>query len=691
MIISLVLSLIAIASGTLLTYTYDEDAPLASRLCSGACIGFGALGLVGFILASFLGLTMIALALTGAILATPCLLLVNNGHRDKINEDFNRALQAISRASARPDAWAFIYFLFYAAVVIGMWLVFSRALLDKPDGIYTGVLNNYGDLPFHISVIARFAFGQNFPPEDPTFAGVRFTYPFITDFISAMFVRAGASLRDSLFIENYIIGVALVGVLHRFGQQILRNRTAAILTPVLIILNGGFGWAMFFSDVNQSDAGVFGVLRHISHSYTILPEVVQGWRWGNAVTSLLVPQRGFLLGIPLAAIVFTQWWAASRSDVEGTEQGKSKKVKGKKEDGRESKLETAGKGNLERPGLDQPSPSLFTFSFLLSPSAKRMLAAGAIAGLLPLVHAHSFMAVMMVGAFLALINLRRWREWFLFFFAALLIAIPQLLWSTHGTAVSTRAFIAWQFGWDRSDENFFWFWFKNTGLFIPLLITALLWKREDYLVPRKLLFFYLPFTLCFIVPNLVKLAPWIWDNVKILFYWWLASAPIVALLLARLWEGKPWHRGLAASLLIMLTLAGALDVFALISRQGEYQEFDRDGITFAEMIKQQTPPRATILHAPVHNTPVFLTGRRSLMGYPGHIWTHGLDSGPREAEIKRIYAGAPDAESLLTKYGVDYVVVDPQEHSLMKVNADFFSHYPEVVSTGEYHLYKITR
>ena len=136
---------------------------------------------------------------------------------------------------------------------------------------------------------------------------------------------------------------------------------------------------------------------------------------------------------------------------------------------------------------------------------------------------------MMVGACLALINLRRWREWFLFFLVASIIAIPQLLWSTHGTAVSTRAFLAWQFGWDRSDENFFWFWFKNTGLFIPLLITALLWKSEDYLVPRKLLFFYLPFTLCFIIPNLVKLAPWIWDNVKILFYWWLASAPIVAL------------------------------------------------------------------------------------------------------------------------------------------------------------------
>jgi hypothetical protein len=664
MIISLTLSLIAIASGTLLTYTYDEDAPLASRLCSGACIGFGALGLVGFVFASFLGLTMTTLGLTAAVLATPFLLLTNEERRARLNEDINRALLAISRASTRPDAWAFIYFLFYAAVAIIMWLVFSRALLDKPDGIYTGVLNNYGDLPFHLSVITRFAFGQNFPPEDPTFAGVRFTYPFITDFISAMFVRAGASLRDSLFIENYIIGVSLVGVLHRFGQQLLRNRTAAILTPVLIILNGGFGWAMFFSDVNQSDGGVFGVLRHISHSYTILPEVAQGWRWGNAVTSLLVPQRGFLLGIPLAAIVFTQWWAATKK----------------------KSVPPASAGGSKR-RLNPPADAGGTDRN----SSRRMLAAGAVAGLLPLIHAHSFMAVMMVGAVLALINLRRWREWFLFFLVASIIAIPQLLWSTHGTAVSTRAFIAWQFGWDRSGENLFWFWFKNTGLFIPLLITALLWKREDYLVPRKLLLFYLPFALCFIVPNLVKLAPWIWDNVKILFYWWLASAPIVALLLARLWESGPWQRGLAASLLVVLTLSGALDVFALATRQGEYQEFDRDGINFAEMIKQRTPPTATILHAPIHNTPVFLTGRRSLMGYPGHIWTHGLDYGPRETEIKHIYAGAPDAVSLLAKYGVDYVVIDPQENSLMKVNTEFFRRYPEIANTGEYHLYKITR
>jgi hypothetical protein len=678
MFMSLTLSLIAIASGALLTYTWDEDAPLASRLCTGACVGFALLGLIGFILALLFGLTTTTLAVTALLLAAPILLLGKLRIREQLDADIKTSTKAISRATTSPDRWAFIYFLFYAGVAVVMWLVFARAIFERPEGIYTGVLNNYGDLPFHLSVITRFAFGQNFPPEDPTFAGARFTYPFITDFISAMFVRAGASLRDSMFIENYILGVALVGVLHRFGQKLLRNRTAALLTPVLIILNGGLGWAMLFSDVNKTDGGIFQLLRNIPHSYTILPEAAEGWRWGNAVTSLLVPQRGFLLGIPLAAIVFTQWWAASQGDAEV----KSKKVKGKRAE-RQVKKASLWTEPSERPA------SIFPFSFLLLPSSRRMLAAGAVAGLLPLVHAHSFIVVMGVGACLALINWSRWREWLGFFVVASIIAVPQLLWSTHGSAVSTRAFIGWEFGWDSGKQNFFWFWFKNTGLFIPLLIAALLWKQEDYLVPRKLLIFFLPFTLCFIIPNLVKLAPWIWDNVKVLFYWWVASAPLVALLLARLLEGRAWERGLAVGLFVVLTLAGALDVFALITRQGEYQEFDRDGVTFAEVIKQQTSPHATILHAPIHNTPVFLTGRRSLMGYPGHIWTHGIDFGQREADIKKIYSGSPDAESLLSKYGVDYVVIDPQEHSVMPVSPDFFNRYPEVVKIGEYHLYKI--
>jgi hypothetical protein len=283
-------------------------------------------------------------------------------------------------------------------------------------------------------------------------------------------------------------------------------------------------------------------------------------------------------------------------------------------------------------------------------------------------------------------------------------------WSTTGSAVHASNFFARQFGWDSNKEITFqtlleggwlsgeahaldivWFWLKNTGLFIPLLLIAILWRRKDYLISRPLLLFYLPFTLCFVVPNVVKMAPWIWDNIKVLFYWWVASAPLVALLLSRLWRAGPGQRTLAVALFVCLTLAGALDVASIVLRSTEYQLFDPFGVKFAEVVKENTEPRSTLIHAPVHNTPVFLTGRRSLMGYPGHIWSHGVAFTDREREIKRIYAGAPDAESLLAKYQVEYAVVGPLEKLVMPVNEQFFSRFQKVGQSGEYRLYKITR
>jgi uncharacterized membrane protein len=178
--------------------------------------------------------------------------------------------------------------------------------------------------------------------------------------------------------------------------------------------------------------------------------------------------------------------------------------------------------------------------------------------------------------------------------------------------------------------------------------------------------------------------------VKVLFYWYVASAPLVALLLAKLWrKGAAWRAG-AALLLVLLTLAGALDVFALVSRTAEFREFDSDGVKFAELMKERTGPRSLILQAPIHNHPLFLTGRRSLMGYPGHIWTHGLEYQTREREIKQIYAGGAAAENLLARYGVEYVVISPLEKMFAKVNDSFFDRYQKVGEVGEYRLYKIT-
>jgi hypothetical protein len=657
MIASLLLALLVTFSGTVATYLYDEDASLGARLCAGACLGLATLGLAGFVVASFIGLGNAAVLISAAICCSPLAILSDARYTNQLRQDLEATSDSIRRFMQRPDAVSVGYVLFYAGVALVMWKVFSRAMIYDVSGISTGLLNNFGDLPFHLSVITSFAYGNNFPPEDPTYAGVRFTYPFITDFVSAVFVRCGADLRQSMFVENIFLAIAFVGLLHRWALVILRDRLAAVITPLIVLLNGGLGWALLFVQANINERGLFGALMDLSPSFTVIPETT--WRWGNAISALLVPQRGFLMGLPLAVIVFTQWWLATEKETPEKTKAKDKR---------------------------KPREEPFASSFPVS--QRRMVAAGFAAGLLPLVHAHSFVVVMGMGACLALLFFR-WREWLTFFVVASVIAVPQLAWSTFHSAVDAKSFFAFQLGWDRGDDNPIWFWFKNTGFFVPLIIAAVLYKPDGYLVRKRLLLFYLPFTLCFIVPNFIKMAPWIWDNIKVLYYWWLASAPLVALLLARMWRRGPILRTAAALLFVVVTFAGALDVASIVMRSENYSIFDNAGIKFAELVKERTDPRAVIIHAPVHNTPVFLTGRRSLMGYPGHIWTHGLQFVQREGEIKRIYLGAPDAEPLLRKYEVDYAVVGPLEKLVVPVNEGFFSRFEKVGQVGEYSLYKI--
>ena len=666
MIISLALVLLSTACGTILTYFYDNGASFLVRVCSGACVGIAALGLIGFVLSSFFGLTAATLIFSiGLLIAVSFFQMRPTKARARMRQDLAQTTAAVRQALLHPTRVSLVV-LYYLAVVVVLWRVFDRAVIVDGGGMATGVLNNFGDLPFHLSVITSFAFGNNFPPEDPTYAGVRFTYPFLTDFVSAVFVRSGASLRDSMFIENLVVAVSLVGLIHRWAWELLKNRLAALLTPLLVLLNGGFGFALLWTRANANERGLIGALQDLLPSFTVIPETT--WRWGNAISTLLIPQRGFLLGLALAVVVFTQWWLSEETPSDDHAEHKKK-------------------GRKPAEHVEPPATPVRFDPF--GPASRRMIAAGIVAGLLPLVHAHSFVVVMTMGAGIALLR-RRWMSWLTFFVVASVIALPQLWWSTHNSAVDAGKFFEWHFGWDRGESSALWFWLKNTGLFIPLIVVAILWRGKEYLVSKRLLMFYVPFIFCFIIPNVMKMAPWVWDNIKVIFYWWLASAPLVALLLSRLWQQKAWQRVIGIVLFVGVTFSGALDVISISQGSSKYQVFDPNGVAFAEVIKRHSQPRSLIVHAPVHNAPVFLTGRRSLMGYPGHIWTHGLEFSAREREIRRIYAGDPDAMQLLRQYGIEYAVVSPLERNVMPVNEQFFSSFQKVGEVGAYRLYKTT-
>jgi hypothetical protein len=321
--------------------------------------------------------------------------------------------------------------------------------------------------------------------------------------------------------------------------------------------------------------------------------------------------------------------------------------------------------------------------------------------LLPLVHLHSLAVLFVIAGFLFFLRLERWKDWLAFGAGVCVVAVPQLIWSITGSATETTKFFAWHFGWDSGNTNVLWFWIKNTGLFFPLLALGIYLfsfplNRKDAKdevrkdgKPLTLLLFYIPFAVLFIISNAAKLAPWEWDNIKVLIYWFVGSLPFVAFALSWLWRGGTALRIAAAACVLVLVASGALDVWRTVSGQNKIGVFDADAVRIADRIKRSTHAKAIFLNAPTYNSAIVLTGRQSLMRYPGHLSSHGIDYAAREQDVKTMYAGGPRAEELLNKYGIEYVLISPEERNTMSANQGFFGRYPVAAEAGQYKVYKV--
>jgi hypothetical protein len=520
---------------------------------------------------------------------------------------------------------------FWAAWGALLFAVFRRVFFDAGGGIAIGNDHNLGDLPFHFAITTGFLERGAIPPEHPELAGVPLTYPYLADFVAAMLMKAGAPLRLAFLMQNLVLAAALVGLLFRLGLHVTRERGAALLTPVLVFLSGGLGFLEFL----REGGPYLERLASLTRDYTIT------WdgrlRFGNMVSVLLVPQRTLLLGLPLALLAFLLVWRA-----------------------RVASGDAAARGRL-------------------------LVAAGGVAGLLPLAHAHSFAVVLCAAvAWIALFPPAR--SWVPFFAMALLVALPQLAVAAAGSALQAGRFLEWLPGWDRGAQDAAWFWFVNAGLFLPLSLVAPLLGRGG---SGRRVRWAAPFLALFVVANLLRLSPWIWDNVKFLVYWHVGTAPLVAAAVIRsrrLPAGRFW----SAAAVVALTASGALDVWRMASGQIRHRLFDAEAVAAADGLRETTPPRSIVLHLPTYDSPVYLAGRRSVLGYPGHIDSQGLQAGSREEDVRRIYAGADDAAALLRRYAVSFVLLGPQEEAKLPVDREFLTRFPVAGRWGRYRLYRVT-
>lgn len=688
MLISIVMIAAISFSGLALTYLVAEDEPILWRLSAGSVVGSAVFGLIGFLAACVFGFNALTVIASLAVTMLPLLLMRRRDVRGRFRHDWAKAKGKLQGATAKKFVRFGYYFVFFAL----FWFFFQQAMFETREGIFTGGSQNLGDLPFHLGAIFGFTDGNNFPPQNPSFAGARFSYPFIADFISSCFVKMGADVRNSMFVLNCAWAFALLVVLEKFAATLTNNKLVGRLAPALLFFSGGLGFLWFFTDFWESGRGLTDFLRHLPRDYTIGDQ----FRWGNSMVVLFITQRGLLLGMPLTVMVLGYLWKVFVAE------------------------DSDGKTDAETLGQRDAAKKTHVAASLRHRVTVSVLF-GLLAGTLPLIHLHSLAVLFVVTAFLFVLKPKQWREWIAFGVSVAVIAVPELAWSMSGSASETSKFFGWHFGWDKGDANVLWFWIKNTGILIPVLIGGIYFlfslqrhkdagnggnetqgdrdpakkrKAGDQIAVSPshgfaLVCFYLPFAFLFLVSNVAKLAPWEWDNIKILIYWYVGSIPLIALALVWAWNRNTWMKITAGVCFAILIFSGALDVWRTASGQIKSKVFDREAMQIAEQIKQKTAPNALFLNAPTYNSAVVLSGRRSLMRYSGHLSSHGIDYAQREGDLKRIYEGGGGADIFLRKYEIEYVLISPEEKNTLKANEDFFKKYPVIAEAGQYRVYKI--
>ena len=478
-----------------------------------------------------------------------------------------------------------------------------------------------------------------------------YSYHFMSDFLAAGLVANGLSVTQALAFASCVMLVAFVAVLYFAAARLTASPVAGFLATAIFLFSGGLGFVYLFSDlagVAARHGNVLSFLLHLPRSYTQIQPL--NYQWIDPILGYLVPQRPIVFGLGTVLVVLV----------------------------------------LLREGVGRHS-------------WRDMAAAGLLVAIAPLWHATAAVALAVVALVIAALDARRVaREglrrylaiWLAFALPVLLVAVPTVLWMLPRGGRGL-GFLEFRIGWmatsgDHSD-NPIWFWLKNLGIFVPLALFALLVHRRTR---PDLARFVAPFWVLFVIPNLLILQPWDFDNTKWFLVWFLPAVVSVAGLLAWLFARNVALRALAAAALVVLCLAGAADVWRIWNYQDNNNLFlSNDDLAVGRWVRDHTPPAALFLTASNHNHPVpTIGGRRIFLGYTGWLFSVDLPYQQPEREAREIYSGDAQADRLLKKERISYVVVGPVELAPtgMAANEGFFrARYPQVYSTGAYRIYRV--
>ncbi|MDI6811049.1 MAG: hypothetical protein QMD80_05160 [archaeon] len=472
------------------------------------------------------------------------------------------------------------------------------------------------------------------------------------DFYSAVLMKGGLDLRSSIIIPNILFQFSFFGLFYSLAYRLTDLKKVGILSTLIFIFSG------------------------FPHGLESV-----GIHFLNPIYAVIMPQRTAILGLGISFAVYILLFHALFM---------------KEDEGKEK-----------------------------NPAIKELILAGVLTGLLPYIHAHSFMVTAFVSLFLSSFAVIKKREmdfkiFFFLFTPLILLSLPQII--PIRSQVSGDFFVffpGWAgenketiigFDWSSISTTFFSsakavfvlakFWVLNMGILFFLLPLGFLKAKSE------LRTFYLPFLFLFFIANFIKFQPWYFDNYKIFIHWLAFTAVLASLAIFWISDcvGKRSDKSLAtlslATLIIVCTLFGAVTHAGMIAM--DYRVWSDEEMKIAEWVRENTASDSIFLTGTAHNHPIIsLSGRQSVLGFEGWLWSHGLNWSKVMAVKKDEIEMYKGNYTLIKEYGVDYVCVGPYEEGFAKNNnieinystfnnkTRFYLKYNETIGGERWKIYEV--
>ena len=178
----------------------------------------------------------------------------------------------------------------------------------------------------------------------------------------------------------------------------------------------------------------------------------------------------------------------------------------------------------------------------------------------------------------------------------------------------------------------------------------------------------------------VRFAQWDWDNTKLMLWALLIVLPALWETILSRWP-TPWR----AAACVLLFFSGFVSLLGGIGSAHHGHGIARlstlDAIALAVRDIPITEPFAA---QPTYNHSLLLCGRKLVMGYNGHLASHGIVYGPVDDQLDALMLGLPDWRLRAARLRVRYLFFGPGERRTWPASHESWRMGATVVASGEW-------